>query len=165
MSFHPLKLIISLSIFLLFTDQEYLTAQQVIGSGGSTHVTTGGSISSTLGLVGYVTHASSGGSISAGIQHPYEIYSLGIEEELSSFSMRYLVYPNPTRECLTLRREQPVSGKIRCRITDKQGRLIRDFMIRNDETLISLGREPSGLYFLYLLRGNELVQTFKIIKN
>jgi hypothetical protein len=164
-SINSFNLISFLSLFLALPVSEQLTAQQLIGTGGSTHITNGGSVSATVGLVGYTTHSSNGGSIAAGIQHPYEIFSVGIDTELSSFSLGYLIYPNPTRECLTLRRELPVPGKIRCRITDKHGRLIRDFIIRSDETMISLGREPSGLYILYLLRGNELVQTFKIIKN
>lgn len=107
----------------------------------------------------------------AGQEYLYRLYafnSSGASDEIStevyyilnaSTSSSSLVYPNPSTEFVTIRREAGLPTE-KARLRDSLGRLQAEFDLPGEETKIDLSSFPVGLYLLEF--GG---QSFRLIKN
>jgi len=140
-----------------------LHAQETVTTAGSEATGTGGTASYTVGQVVYTTTATgTNGSVAQGVQQPYEISTtVGINE--ISINLELSVYPNPTTDYLTLKVEK--TEGLTFQLFDMQGKLIKSKTVNNTSTDISLAEQPTATYFLKVVKNNQLVKTFKIIKN
>ncbi|MEZ4936754.1 MAG: T9SS type A sorting domain-containing protein [Crocinitomicaceae bacterium] len=140
-----------------------LQAQEATVASGGEATGSGGSVSYTVGQVSYLTNSGSAGTIGEGVQQPYEILTLDVKENYQNFSI--VLFPNPTRENLNLNvGELDLSG-LEFLVYDAQGKLIDENKIKEVETKISLGDHPPGNYFLNVMKDNQPVKSFKVIKN
>ena len=138
-------------------------AQQSINASGGNAVGVGGTASYSVGQMPYTTETSSTGSLSQGVQHAYEILTVGVQETLPVISIR--VYPNPTIDNLTLAVSDIGKQKLSYQLCDLQGKLINSGSLAAPQTqLITSGLAPAS-YFLHVLNSeNKIVQSFQIIK-
>lgn len=154
---------ITLSVFLLglgLTTQ----AQQVSNATGGDATGSGGTVAYSVGQVVYTTNTSISGTVSQGVQQPFEIFSIGINE--TGLNISLLVFPNPTADNLTLQVSDYNSEKLSYQVFDMQGKLLNNGQIETQETQIKIGNFPSATYFIHVLnKENKKVQSFKIIKN
>ena len=154
---------ITLSVFLLglgLTTQ----AQQVSNATGGDATGSGGTVAYSVGQVVYTTNTSISGNVSQGVQQPFEIFSIGINE--TGLNISLLVFPNPTADNLTLQVSDYNSEKLSYEVFDMQGKLLNNGQIETQETQINTGNLPSATYFIHVLnKENKKVQSFKIIKN
>ena len=154
---------ITLSVFLLglgLTTQ----AQQVSNATGGDATGSGGTVAYSVGQVVYTTNTSISGTVSQGVQQPFEIFSIGINE--TGLNISLLVFPNPTADNLTLQVSDYNSEKLSYEVFDMQGKLLNNGQIETQETQINTGNLPSATYFIHVLnKENKKVQSFKIIKN
>lgn len=138
-------------------------AQESVNVSGGDVTGSGGSVSYSIGQIDYITNTGSSGSVAQGVQQPYEIFTIGIEE--SELNISLSVFPNPTTDNLNLQITEYNNEKLRYRLFDFQGKLLRDEQITTQQTQINAASLPSATYFIYVVNQvNKQVQSFKIIK-
>ena len=139
-----------------------LHAQENAVTTGGDATGAGGSSSYTVGQVVYTTNTGTNGSVAQGVQQPYEISTtVGINE--TSINLELSVYPNPTTDYLTLKVED--NTELNYQLYDSQGKIIENKKVTANSTTISMEALPKSIYFLNVTDNNQVVKTFKIIKN
>lgn len=147
-------------VLLLYGGSLY--AQEATVTSGADATGTGGTVSYSIGQVAYVTDTSSEGTVTQGVQQPYEIYAItGIENE--KISLDFSVYPNPTTDILYLKVED--NEDVFYQLFDLKGRMVDSEKALMKDTRISMKEFEASTYFLKVMKGEQLVKTFKIIKN
>jgi hypothetical protein len=151
-------------IGLLAIGQLMLNAQTAIPVSGGNASGTGGSISYSVGQVVYTTATRSNGSIIQGVQQPFEISVVtGIEDKL--IVLICSVYPNPITDFLTLKIDNYEVEDLSYWLYDFRGNLLKKNKVDGNETQIAFQNLASGTYFLKVTSDNNVLKTFKIIKN
>ena len=152
--------IMFLSVFVSFLGQ---AQQNTVATGGDASGA-GGSASYSIGQIDYETYSGSNGNISHGVQQPFEIYTVSIEEIFSSIEMN--LFPNPSSSIINLSIGQLADDKIiTYNLTDINGKLISSSTIVENATSISIENLAVANYYLNVLVNGVNAKTFKIIKN
>lgn len=139
-------------------------AQQAITATGGDASGSGGTVAYSVGQIVYTKNTDTSGTISQGVQHPYEIITLGIKETELNISL--LVFPNPTADNLTLKIRDYNNEKLSYQLFDMQGKLLNIGPISAQQTQINTASLSPATYFIYVVnQENKNVQSFKIIKN
>lgn len=139
-----------------------LHAQESPTSTGGEATGTGGTASYSIGQVVYTTNTGTNGSVAQGVQQVFEISTtLGINE--TSINLELSVYPNPTTNYLTLKVEK--LENLTYQLIDLQGKIITNKKVTAKTSTIKMEDLPKAIYFLNVTKNNQLVKTFKIIKN
>jgi hypothetical protein len=142
----------------------YTQAQQTTDCAGGNASSTGGSVSYSLGQIFYEYDSDITGNISQGVQHAFEIYSLGIYE--STLNQNISISPNPSTELLTINITESKSKNLIFKLYDIQGKVIFSGHINEPVTTINMSRIPAAIYYVNIEnRQNQILQSFKIIKN
>jgi hypothetical protein len=152
----------SILFIMLFLNGITLYAQESVTSAGGNGTGSSGSVSYSVGLVVYTTTIEAEGSVARGLQHAYEIYSLDIDDMTKNITLS--VFPNPTSDFLTLKISDNIIEKISYQLYDLTGNLIESRNIQSDQSLIDMSKLSSAVYFIHILKGNERIQSFKVIK-
>ena len=137
-------------------------AQESINSTGSDATGSGGSVAYSIGQTVYTYESGTNGNISQGIQQPYEIYTVGIEE--TAIDINLSVFPNPTKDNLTLQ-VQNFNNNLTYQLFDMQGKLLESKPITKNQLEINTNNFIAGTYFLTVTQKNKKIKSFKIIKN
>ena len=98
-----------------------------------------------------------------GVQQPYEIYSVGIEESPADISLS--TFPNPTQGLLTLEFDDYANQAMDYQIVDLHGKIMLTERINSAHTQIDLSAFVQGTYFIKVIKDAKSVKTYKIIKN
>ena len=150
------------SIAFLLLGLGGLHAQETVTTTGGEATGTGGTASYSVGQVVYTTATGTNGSVAQGVQQPYEIsVTIGIKE--TSINLELSVYPNPTTDYLTLKVDD--FETLNFQLIDLQGKVIANKKVTNATTIIKMEELAKALYFLNVTKNNQLIKTFKIIKN
>ncbi|MFP5039513.1 T9SS type A sorting domain-containing protein [Parasediminibacterium sp. JCM 36343] len=75
------------------------------------------------------------------------------------------VYPNPTTAILTLQIQDASTRSLSYSIFNLQGKLIAQQKINNNTTVITTSGLANGIYLLEVMDKNNLIKSFKVIKN
>ena len=152
-----------LAVVLLFPFGLTLNAQQSLNAGGGEAVGNG-SVSYSIGQVFHQTKTDGTFSIAEGVQQPYEIQTLAVNENLAD-SHSIAIYPNPVKDFLVLQAKMPLGENLTYELYTMQGQQIRKGNSREAKTQIDLANFPSGMYVMVVKNqtGQE-IKTFKIIK-
>ncbi len=141
-----------------------IEAQESINSSGSNSTGVGGSAAYSIGQVVYTTNTSSSGKVAQGVQHAYEIYTVGIKE--TNLNIFITAYPNPTMDNLSLLINEHNNEKLSYQLYDAESKLLKSAQIVTKQTEINTSYLPSASYFINIIdQENKKVQSFKIIKN
>ena len=139
-----------------------LHAQESPTATGGEAIGTSGTASYSVGQVVYTTNTGTNGSVAQGVQQPYEISTtVGINE--TAIKLELSVYPNPTTNYLTLKTED--NSNMSYQLYDLQGRVIENKKVSSNATNISLEGQATATYFLKVVKNNQIIKTFKVIKN
>jgi hypothetical protein len=139
-------------------------AQQSVNASGGVATGSGGTVAYSIGQVVYTTNTGSSGSVTQGVQHAYEIFSVGIKETTLNISLT--AFPNPTTENLTLQISDFNNEKLAYQLFDMQGKLLSNGQLTAEQTQINTSSLPPATYFINVVnQENKKVQSFKIIKN
>ncbi|MBU1014758.1 MAG: T9SS type A sorting domain-containing protein [Bacteroidetes bacterium] len=152
------------ALFFLCFGLTIVQAQEVIPATGGNATGNGGSISYTIGQIVYFFNTGPNGSVAQGVQHPFDISVVGLNET-EKISSQYSVYPNPTNNYLTLKIENFKAANLFYQLYDISGRLLDSKKLSDNETKIEVGYLTPSIYFLQIFNGNKEIQAFKIIKN
>ncbi len=153
------KQIVVLLMSLVLTSVQ---AQEAVVATGGNATGSGGSAHYSVGQVFYTNNTGANGSVSQGVQQSYVIYAItGMNE--SAINLELSVYPNPTTNYLELKVEK--TDNLFFQLIDLQGRVIENRSVSNSTTTIEMAALPTATYFLKVIKNNQSVKTFKIIKN
>ncbi len=142
----------------------FAQAQESANSSGGDATGSGGTIAYSIGQVVYTTNTGSNGSVAQGVQHAYEIFTIGIMETELNISL--IAFPNPTTENLTLQISDFNNEKLAYQLFDIQGKQLNNGQMNAKQTQINMNSLPSATYFIHVVnQENKKVQSFKIIKN
>lgn len=138
-------------------------AQKATVTSGGVASGSGGTVSFSIGQVAYTTNAGWAGSVAQGVQHPFEIYQVGLKEKAPAISLT--VYPNPTPDDLQLKVEGKAPGNMTYQLLDLRSHLLTEKKITGNPEIISMKSLPVATYFLRITEGSVEKAMFKIIKN
>ena len=142
----------------------FAQAQETVNASGSNATGSGGTVAYSIGQVVYTSNTGSTGTVDQGVQHAYEIFTLGIKKTELSISL--YAFPNPTTENLTLQISDCKNEKLSYQLFDMQGKLLKTGQMAAQQTQINMSSLPSAFYFVHIVnQENKIVQSFKIIKN
>lgn len=155
-------------IFLLIIGLSGIKAQESVSSTGGNGTGSGGTVNYTIGQIVYTFSASTTGSVAQGVQQPFEISVVGIDNT-NDIILNCSVYPNPTSDFLKLNVGKNSIENLSYQIYDISGKLLENNKVTSNEIIISMKNFVPAIYFLKVLRLNNTslqeIKTFKIIKN
>jgi len=153
-------------LFAVFVSLSSFCQESTIAAGGDA-TGAGGSSSYTVGQVLYTTATGTNGSVAQGVQQPYEISIItGVKETTINLEMN--VYPNPTTNYLQLKVDASTSlsnQQLSYQLIDLQGKVIANKKVTASNTILKMEALPKAIYFLKVTKGNQIIKTFKVIKN
>ena len=118
----------------------------------------------TVGQIANSTLSGTNGAITQGVQQPYEISIATAIKNTEDINLKCLIYPNPTGGITKLVFESPDFENLRIRLFDINGVLLQDKKVEGREIELSLENLSSSVYFLKVLKNNQEVKAFKIVK-
>lgn len=135
----------------------------IVSSGGSTS-NGNGSVSYSVGQVGYTYQTSNSGSVDAGVQKAYEIFIVeGIDE--ATVNLRLQAYPNPTTDFLQLQVDGSSQTDCYFELSDLNGKLLYSARVQSNLTSIDMRPYSASIYFLTIKSNQQKTKTFKIVKH
>ena len=156
--------IVVLGCSLIALGSTKMLAQSGPVAAGGQAVGTGGAASYSIGQLEFVKANGSGGSVSGGIQQPYEIYIITGGGKTST-PLDCQLFPNPTASVLQLNVGSADTKNLSYALFDIKGKLIGQWGVVNEKTMIQMNSLPSGTYFLRLNTNQQVIKSFKINKN
>jgi hypothetical protein len=139
-------------------------AQQATNTSGGDATGSGGTVAYSVGQMVYTSNSGTAGSVAQGVQHAYEIFTLGIKATELNISLT--VFPNPTAENLTLQISNYNNEKLSYQLYDMQGKLLKNGQITAQQTQFDMNGLLPAIYFVNIVnQENKTVQSFKVIKN
>ncbi len=151
-----------LLLAFLFSSLGY--GQQAVIPAGGNATSSSGNVSYTVGQIAYTTNGNANYSVADGVQQPFEISILSVDEHIQS-NIQLSVYPNPALDYLTLDIDTLETEGLQYSLIDINGKLISQETITNQLTTINFTSLPSSTYFIKVTTNGKNVKTFKIIKN
>ena len=149
---------------ILFLGAVHVNAQTAVTSAGGNATGSTGNVSFSVGQVAYTTNSGSTGTVAQGVQQPFEIQTvLGVNN--FNINLQMMVYPNPATNALSLEIKDYNLNEMKYELVDLNGRLIANNKIATETTTLQLNNFPAAIYILKVLENNQVIKTFKIIKN
>ena len=148
-------------VLIVFFSSLISFAQQNTLAAGANASSAEGSISYSIGQIDFSNVSSSSGSVNQGVQQPFEFFVSSVLEfgNENSFS----IFPNPTNEVLNIS-QSFFSEKIEMRLLDMSGRLVLSDQLNAPQHQIDLRILSQGVYNLTLIKNNQILTSFKVIK-
>ena len=149
---------------ILFLGALHVNAQTAVSSAGGNATGSTGNVSFSVGQVSYTTNSGSTGTVAQGVQQPFEIQTvLGVNN--FNINLQMMVYPNPATNVLSLEIKDYNLNEMKYELVDLNGRTIANNKIATETTTLQLNNFPAAIYLLNIMQNNQLIKTFKIIKN
>jgi len=150
-------------LFLLMFPIIGLSQEAIPASGGDASGS-GGTLSFTVGQLVYSSNSGSNGSVAEGVQQPYEI-STTVGIELSTISLDFIAYPNPTINNIILSIKDFNNEKLNYQLYDMSGKLLKSNKVNAINTTIDMSELPVSNYVLNINNDSSIIKSFKIIKS
>ena len=156
-----------LFITLSFCATLTVAAQSGLVTTGGDIQGSNGSVSYTVGQVAVQSIEASAASLTEGIQQPYEIQTIGVDN-YPSITLDAAVYPNPTADRLVLSVENFVETygrtSLRAALYNTNGQYIQTVDVAGAQTTINMSALSAGTYFLRVTADQQTLKTFKVVK-
>ena len=141
-----------------------IQAQESIHTAGGNVTSGSGSVSFSIGQVNYTNQSTTTGNISQGVQQPYEIFSVGINQY--SKNVEISLYPNPTLHELILSIKDFSNESFSFDLYDIEGKILFSNKITEENTTIEMSSFAAATYFIRIKNTEgKNSQIFKVIKN
>ena len=149
------KTLMLFSLLTTFT----LTAQEVIATQGDSYSSGNGSIDFTVGEVVINTGTDGTNDITQGF-HQTNWYFLELDDHVPSLEV--IVYPNPTKEVMNIRTSEFEGATYT--LYDANGKTIMHGSLSLELTEIQVGTLLPGEYLLTIIKDEQKMKTFKLVK-
>ena len=156
-----LKLALIQSLFMVFT---ILNGQSGTGTSGGDSESETYKVSFSVGQCFYTATEQSNNYISSGIQHPFMLISIETDIKTDDVDPGLLAYPNPVRDWLRLRVDDPELKGLNYILLDLSGKVLQMKKIEGSESIISMTGLPSGSFILNIYGNEGIIKSFKLIK-
>jgi hypothetical protein len=133
--------------------------QESVNASGGDAIGSGGALAFSVGQVFYTNKTGSNGSVELGVQHAYEIFTLGIKE--TAMNISFTTFPNPITEILTLQIREYNDEKLSYQLFDMEGKQLSNGQITAQQTQINMSSLPTASYFINVV--NQKKQKSSII--
>lgn len=153
--------IIFVSLFFVLNGIASYAQCDIVPLGGDA---TDGSVtvSYTVGQVAMQVNSDGGTTIYEGVQQPYEIQIIGIDN-YPGITLNAMVYPNPTTSNLQLTiSNEEFEGEVK--VFDTNGKYLFSKKIESSTTEIPMSDFATGTYFVNVCKGQQMLKSFKVIK-
>lgn len=141
----------------------FTIAQESFNASGGDASGSGGTVAYSVGQIVYTTHSGSNGTSAQGVQHAFEIFTVGIDE--LELDVNLTIFPNPTTDYLTLKTSDYNNHKLSYQLYDAQGKALSTGEIVSEQTKIAMNNLPTATYLVHVVdQENKKVHSFKIIK-
>jgi hypothetical protein len=140
-------------------------AQEGIHATGGEASGSGGSASYSVGQVFWNTVSGTNESIVEGVQQPFEISVSSPNAIIPWIHTELKVFPNPTSRSVNLLIDTQDLKDLRFQLYDINGRCILEGNLESDNTEIPFEAFSPSTYLLKILKADQNIRTFKIIKN
>ena len=161
-----MKIFSIINFFLLCFAGTTFAQSAIVPVGGDAQ-NNSGSVSYTVGQIAVQTgNNSSGISMAEGVQQPYEILTVGVDD-YPQITLDAVVYPNPTESLVQLQLngfDIPADG-LRAIIYDGNGKQLQSVPITDDLTSFQIGQYAIGTYYLELRDRKKVLKTFKVVRS
>jgi hypothetical protein len=137
--------------------------QQATTSSGGDFSGSGGTVAFSIGQTVVEPLSGSSGSVNPGVQQPFEFFTVWVEEYALLAELN--VFPNPTRQDVSLTLRGIVPDGMEYRLLDASGRVVIADRIASDRTQLALADLPAAVYVLHITQAGKPTHTFRIIKN
>ena len=142
-------------------------AQYAIVPIGGDSQSNNGSVNYTVGQIAVRTSTNSNGGVTVaeGVQQPYEIMTVGIDE-YPQIVLKAEVYPNPTDNLVQLHIngfETQTKG-LCAKLYNENGKVLQTLTVTNVLTTFQIGHYATGIYFLEVSDGKRVLKTFKVVR-
>lgn len=154
-----------ISIFLLCFAGTTFAQSAIVPVGGDAQ-SNSGSVSYTVGQIAVQTaNNSSGISVAEGVQQPYEILTVGVDD-YPQITLNAVVYPNPTENLaqLQLNGFDIPAGGLRAILYDGSSKMLQTLPVTEDLTSFQIGQYATGTYYLELRDVKRVLKTFKVVR-
>jgi hypothetical protein len=138
-----------------------LTAQQDVVAAGGDGSSSEGSISYSIGQVVYTNEISAEGTINHGVQQPYSVTPIFVEEPLKLIDVS--LFPNPTRDYVLISMPEFRPG-ITISVFDVQGDLLEEKSMQSAQTLLFVHEWSAAHYIIRLCNQSRNCAEYKLIK-
>jgi hypothetical protein len=140
-------------------------AQQSTNTTGGNATGAGGTVSYSVGQINYTTNTGTSGSACQGVQQPFEIFAITNVDEAKDLNINLSAFPNPTFDNLTIKIESANTKNLSYLLLDINGKLLASQKLDGAETKIAMNNYAAATYFIKITENNNILKTFKIIKN
>jgi hypothetical protein len=117
----------------------------------------------SIGEVQTETFAASSNILSEGFHQCSNLIS-DIERNLA-LNLDISIYPNPVADCINLKIDNKIINGILFTIADFEGKVLQTGKIYENLTRIDFSSYANGYYLVSIKQNNQLLKSFKIIKN
>lgn len=148
--------------FIVFTLGN-LKAQYSINSGGFDAVSTGGSISASMGQLVNNQYSSANGIIQEGVQLPQELLTLQVNRAYANQHL-FAFYPNPSNGIIFIKSSNITGQNIQLSVLDNAGRMIETMFLKGDQSCLDLTTFAPGIYTLVISEYEQTLSISKIIR-
>lgn len=137
-------------------------AQNAVVPVGGTASGNGGTVTYTVGQIAVQTNSDGTVSISEGVQQPYEISVVGVDE-YPSITLNAVLFPNPTQGNVQLTIDNlQFEGEVK--IFDSNGKFLFSKKIEGENTALDLSRYAPATYYVNVYSGKKMLKSFKVVK-
>lgn len=151
-----------ISLFLLVVFTLPAKAQEVVAPAGDHFEGTTHSISWTLGELAIKTLSANNYIITQGMQQPSALV-VSVDELLDD-KLEMVVYPNPTKDLLTIRVFGFIPQDLSYALYDMSGTRLQHARLEDPVVTFKMASYAPGNYFLRVYSGKSLARTFSIVK-
>ncbi len=139
-----------------------INAQEVVSNSGNSFSNDNLNVSWTLGETIINTEQSTDKQLTQGF-HQSKLVITAVKENIQAdFSI--IVFPNPTADYLNLTLEKIDANKLQFSLIDSNGKILSNTFPESNQTQIAMHQYPSGSYYLQVREKNNILKSFKIIK-
>jgi len=155
-------------VVLFLCTVTYCFSQCSINAAGNTFTTNSGSLSYSLGQIDFNYYSNTNMVIYLGVQQPQLPNGtpkvLEVEVPNQNQNIVFTAYPNPTYDSIKIHLSNS-DILYSYMLFDTTGKLLKQGVFKETESIISLENLPSATYFLKVISENEFEKNIKIIKN
>ena len=152
-----------LPIFLLCLSVSIM-AQALVSTAGGSAKTADVQMDWSIGEIATETLENSGVTVTQGLHQPLTIISNNVEEsEHDNFN--FLLKPNPTKDFVQINFQHEILETVDVYVFSMSGKLILQQKNMASGSELDLTGFSSGEYVVHLSDKNDVVKTYKVIKN
>ena len=152
-----------LSLLFAFSSTEAKSQTSMNSSGGDAY-SSSGSISYSVGQTLFTTVKNTSGSIALGVQQPYEI-TVSIIERQNDTNFAIAAFPNPVNGLLTIDLNGIEPENMYYTFYDITGKIMTAGDIKYNKTEILTDKLRPAAYILKIIKNDNIIKAFNIIKN